>query len=166
MKKNGILGATTVFELGTAEDIDLFFDAVWVILEKGGRGSRFPVVMNRFYKYALRIDEIKQAKQEMDIIKSEMAKISVKKWSQFSNGINLDDTSWNKKSSNLAELFESVFRGFDTAYNMTIFLIEKYDDFVPMKIGRCDIPYTLEDSMRPPEEYDKLGEDDLPFWKR
>ncbi|MDW2627288.1 hypothetical protein RYZ83_25550, partial [Klebsiella quasipneumoniae] len=33
-------------------------------------------------------------------------------------------------------------------------------------LGRTEIPYAIEDSKRPVEEFDRLADDDLPFWNR
>ncbi|MFG1172582.1 hypothetical protein AAFN90_03080 [Erwiniaceae bacterium CAU 1747] len=95
----------------------------------------------------------------MDEIELEFYKLSVQKefFSEF--GVDANTTSWDTKSTVLASFFSSFFKGFNTDYEMTIFLFEDFGEFFPMLLGRAEIPYAIAD-------FDQLTDDDLLFWKR
>ena len=129
MNKIGLLGASTIYELGSPDDVELFFNTVSETLEQGSWGANYPVVMLKLYKKALSFDEIKTAKLEMDEIQARLSKLPLNK-------------------------------------RQTLFLYDDFGEFVPMLLGRTEIPYAIEDSKRPVEEFERLADDDLPFWKR
>ena len=166
MKKIGILGTSTIFELGYSEDVDLFFTAISEILEQGHWGREYPVVMLKLYKKTLDLDEIKKAKIEIDKIQLKFSQITLNDTHYFMTKLEKDKTSWNIQAYDFSGFFNSFFNGFNTAYSMTISLNEKYGEYSPMLLGGTSIKYATEDIMMPVEEYDTLSEKDLPFWKR
>ena len=65
MNKIGLLGASTIYELGSPDDVELFFNTVSETLEQGSWGANYPVVMLKLYKKALSFAAITTAKLEM-----------------------------------------------------------------------------------------------------
>ncbi|WP_370656655.1 Imm70 family immunity protein, partial [Klebsiella pneumoniae] len=43
MNKIGLLGASTIYELGSPDDVELFFNTVSETLEQGSWGANYPV---------------------------------------------------------------------------------------------------------------------------
>ncbi|BBV76521.1 Imm70 family immunity protein [Klebsiella electrica] len=166
IKKIGILGASTIYGLGSPDDVELFFSTVSKTLEQGEWGANYPVVMLKLYKKALNFDEIKTAKLEMDEIQSRLAMLPLDNEFYSIFGVDENKTSWNVHVNDLASFFSGFFTGFNTAYEMTLILYDDFGEFVPMLLGRTEIPYAIEDSKRPVEEFDRLTDNDLPFWKR
>jgi hypothetical protein len=122
--------------------------------------------MLKLYKKTLNFDEVKKAKIEMDEIQLRLSKLPLDNeyYSMFS--VDESKTSWETNSTNLASFFGAFFTGFNIAYEMTLSLYEDFGEFIPMLLGRADIPYAIEDSKRPVEEFERLTDDELPFWKR
>jgi len=166
MKKIGVLGTSTIFELGTSEDIDLFFTAVSRVLEQDRWGKHYPVVMLKLYKKTLDLDEIKEAKVEIDEIQLKFSQIPLDSTISSKLDIDMNKTSWNIHATDLGDFFDNFFKAFNTAYSMTLSLNNKYGEYSPMLLGGTSIGHATEDTMRPIEEYNKLSDSDLPFWKR
>ncbi|HDH1318014.1 immunity 70 family protein [Klebsiella quasipneumoniae] len=166
MNKIGLLGASTIYELGSPDDVELFFNTVSETLEQGSWGSNYPVVMLKLYKKALSFDEIKTAKLEMDKIQARLSKLPLNNEFYSMFGVDKIKTSWETQAADLASFFSTIFKAFNIAYGMTLFLYDDFGEFVPMLLGRTEIPYAIEDSKRPAEEFERLADDDLPFWKR
>ncbi|TDQ23487.1 immunity protein 70 of polymorphic toxin system [Raoultella sp. BIGb0149] len=166
MNRIGLLGAATIYGLGSPDDVELFFSTVSESLEQGLWGANYPVVMLKLYKKALNFDEIKTAKLEMDEIQSRLSRLPLDNAFYSMFGVDKDKTAWETQSTDLASFFGGFFKGFNTAYEMTLFLYDDFGEFVPMLLGQAEIPYAIEDSKRPVEEFDCLTDDDLPFWKR
>lgn len=166
MNKIGLLGASTIYELGSPNDVELFFNTVSETLEQGSWGSNYPVVMLKLYKKPLSFDEIKTAKLEMDKIQARLSKLPLNNEFYSMFGVDNNKTSWETQAADLASFFSTIFKAFNIAYDMTLFLYDDFGEFVPMLLGRTEIPYAIEDSKRPAEEFERLADDDLPFWKR
>ena len=166
MNRIGLLGAATIYGLGSPDDVELFFSTVSETLEQGLWGANYPVVMLKLYKKALNFDEIKTAKLEMDEIQSRLSRLPVNNAFYSMFGVDKDKTSWNVHANDLASFFSRFFTGFNIAYEMTVKFHDELGEFVPMLLGRAEIPYAISDSKRPIEEFDRLTDDDLPFWKR
>ncbi|MCS3430491.1 immunity 70 family protein [Klebsiella sp. BIGb0407] len=166
MEQIGILGTSTIFGLGTSEDIDLFFTSVSKILEQDRWGSCYPIVMLKLYKKSLNLEEIKKAKIEVDDIQLKFSQTILNSKLSSELDIDMNKTAWNIHTDNLSSFFDRFFKGFNTAYIMTLSLNDKYGVYSPMLLGGTSIKSATEDIMRPIEEYDRLSEGDLPFWKR
>lgn len=166
MKKIGILGTSTIFELGSPEDVDLFFTVVSHILEQGHWGRDYPVIMLKFYKKPLNFDEMKKGKVEIDEIKLKLSQVTLDSAFYSKLNIDMDKTAWIIHATDLGAFFDKFFKGFNTAYSMTLSLNEKYGEYSPMLLGGTSIGHATEDTMRPIEEYNRLSDSDLPFWKR
>ncbi|MFB5078171.1 hypothetical protein CD006_07610 [Enterobacter sp. 10-1] len=166
MKKIGVLGAATIYGLGSSDDVELFFNVVFKVLENGAWGTEYPVIMLKLYKRSLNYEDIKKAKIEMDEIQSRLSRLPLDNEFYSALDIDKDKISWNVNANDLASFFGRFFTGFNIAYEMTLKFHDELGEFVPMLLGRAEVPYAIEDSKRPVEEFDRLTDEDLPFWKR
>ena len=60
------------YEIGSGDFLFSFFSTVAVNLEGGKWGSRFPVIMNKFYQGKVKRNKVDKAIKEMEMIKSEL----------------------------------------------------------------------------------------------
>ena len=64
------------FQIGNGDFLHAFFSIVAYNLEKQQWGSRFPVIMNKLYQGKVGKKEIKNAIEELEIIKNELKKFT------------------------------------------------------------------------------------------
>lgn len=67
------------YQIGNGEFLHSFFSTVAYNLENQKWGNRFPVIMNNLYQGEVNKDQIREAINELSIIKLELQKFSVDK---------------------------------------------------------------------------------------
>ncbi|MDY0922741.1 Imm70 family immunity protein [Leclercia sp. CFBP8987] len=115
-KNVGILAAITIAEVGPASDVKGFFNLVLSLLENGTKGSKYPWVVEKFYRESLAYDELYKVKNELDSIKNEFLSISLGniEWSSF--GVDKNNSRLNFEGENMFSIFKRFFKAFDEAF--------------------------------------------------
>jgi hypothetical protein len=76
-----------IYTIGKADMLYLFFSTIANELENRFWGSRFPKIMNHLYNGELKNIDIKQALEEINLVKEEFKKVNIQK--MLSNSENL-----------------------------------------------------------------------------
>lgn len=163
-KNIGILAAMTIAEVGPASDVKGFFNLVLSLLENGTKGSKYPWVVDKFYRGSLAYDELYKVKSELDSIKNELSAISPDniEWSSF--GVDKNHSRLNFEGGNLFLVFERFFKAFDEALECTEIYYQSFNEYIPVRVGFTDAPHYIDDVNRTSEKYNVLGPNDPPFW--
>jgi hypothetical protein len=70
-----LLAGSKSYEIGTASFLKSFFSTVYVRLESGKWGSRFPTLMNKLYMGQVAAFDCDDALAELQTVKTELAKL-------------------------------------------------------------------------------------------
>lgn len=137
MKNIGFMGGSSMVELGSASEMADFFTCFFSNLRK----DRNREVLERLYKKYVRIEELDEVVQMTKDLKEDLLPDIRNKYSKYISAIEICIES--------AKIF-----------------YESWGNYQPLKVGRTDIPFYLDDKERPMEQYDELRQDDLPLWLR
>ncbi|QXF34867.1 hypothetical protein B0X70_18120 [Photorhabdus akhurstii] len=166
MKNVGIHAAMTLAEIGTASDINGFFNLVVTLLKHRNKGSKYPWVTENLYRRSLKYEELSSVKRDLDSIERSFSQISAKGIDWMSLGVNVNNTKLNLKGESLSIVFKRLFSAFSEALECTEVYYQELNEYIPVRIGFTDTPYYIDEINRPLEKYDALGPDDPPFWLR
>jgi len=166
IRKTGFIGGCNTYELGLVKDMVLFFDCIDYFVVKHNPAQDWSLLMDRFYRRYLRIEELEPAGKLMNKVK------------EIFSGLASDEVDWrwdfqgdpnqtwlDARQSTLDIIFSKYFENFDKVVEAAIFFNKEFERYFPPRISITNsIIFTLE-KRRPLEQYDKLSMTDKPFWR-
>ncbi len=164
MKNIGIHAAMTLAEIGPVTDVVVFFNAVIQLLENGVPGSVYPWVTEKLYRRSLKQDELLSVKKQLGDIEFKFSRISPSDIDWLSLGLNTQNTRLDVNVENLSVMFKRVFSAFSEAFECSALYIKEFGEYIPVRLGVTDAPFSFCDINRLDSEYDALSEKEPPFW--
>jgi hypothetical protein len=164
MRKIGFHGGHTIFELGPASDVVLFFSCLERYVEEGNPAQDWSLLTDRLYRRYLRQDELGPALTLMaearEIFAQLPAKTSVE-WDAEVQG-NLEKSLSNPDQSTLADVFSRYFDGFVDVCDSAKSFFDAFNMYQPVRVVISDLAGFARDKKKPLAEYDAL--EGKPFW--
>ena len=137
MRNVGFKGGSSMFEIGTPAEMVEFFNYL-----RGNLVSREDLeILDRLYRKYVGYDDLDKVSQLVSNLRN--------------NSVFVFDEKYLTHLDAIEHCIESA----------KIFY-KSWGDYVPLKVGVTDVPYYIEDKLRPLEHYDALTNDDPPFWLR
>ncbi|WP_407578929.1 hypothetical protein [Citrobacter koseri] len=172
MRHIGFSGGSLIVELGTTNDVALFFDTLVFFTKQQSPVEDWTLLTETFYKRYICKEDASSSLILMRKTKEIFSRIhsSSVEWRKlvmsYPNNISL-----NIESSTLSEIFSRYFSAFEECIESAEVMFDTFKSYPgyryePVKVVITDMPWYLEDKNRPLEVYDALGPDDLPFWLR
>ncbi|WP_213304765.1 hypothetical protein [Paraburkholderia sacchari] len=166
MRKIGFDGGHSIYELGPAPDVALFFDCLNAYTEETNHAQDWSLLTDRLYRRYLRREELEPALalmvQVREIFTQKPAASSVE-WdaAMLAN----PEKSWlNPSQPTLADVFSKYFESFASACGSAKSLFDAFDIYQPVRVVISDLAGFARDKNKPLAEYDSLeGE---PVWLR
>ncbi|MDE1497413.1 hypothetical protein KKJ25_21600 [Xenorhabdus bovienii] len=163
MKIVGFSGGRRISDLGTVDDVALFFACVKQFVEGKYPDQDWHLLTDRLYKRYLRSEELHPAREKMVQVKQVFTELpsSLIDWNNIS-----DESRLNPELPILSDVFDDYFSTFLTCAASAEFMHENVQPYPSgyLKVMITEIPYYAGEQKRPLEQYDALGADDLPFW--
>lgn len=172
MRHIGFSGGALLVELGTTNDVALFFDSLVFFTKRQSPLEDWTLLTETFYKrYICKEDSINSL-------------IFMRRVKEIFAGIHSTSIEWrelvtsypgnislNRESSTLSDIFSRYFSAFEECIESAEIMFDTFKSYPgyryePVKVVVTDMPRYLEDKNRPLEVYDALGTDDMPFWLR
>lgn len=165
MKKIGFHGGHTIYVLGSASDMKLFFDCIIAYPAFDNKDMDWSLLTDRLYKRYLKFDELDQALALMHRVNEAFKQIpsNAVEWDRNIVG-NAEKTLLNHELSTLADVFSKFFDSFYRAVSSAKSFYNTFKIYQPVKIIPTDTIYLMMEEKRPLKEYDEL--DGKPFWLR
>lgn len=167
MRSIGITGGSTLYELGTATDVQLFFDCLDTYIVQKSSAEDWQILTDRFYKKYLALDDLVVATLAMEKVRKifqELPSNSID-WDELQK--HPEETKLNLQASTLADIFSHFFNGFAASVDSAKLNYEAFKSYIgyryePVRIVVADAPWFIAEKNRPLTDYDKL--DGKPFW--
>jgi len=165
IKKVGIMGGDTTYDLGPLKDVVLFFDCLSYFVVDRFKMKDWGLLSDRLYRRYLRIDELKPASELMDNVRSIFSGLSSGEvdWGDGIQG-DMEKTWLDASQENLAMVFKRHFDRFDKAKESALYEYESYGNYYPVRLTASNFPCFAMEEMRPLSQYEELGAEDEPFW--
>ena len=171
MRNVGFTGGVSMIEVGPVNDMLLFFECLRLICVHRQPERDWSLLTDRLFKRYLRLEEADEAKTLMLLAQELFTKTSSQSfnWSQLSVALSESELDFSQKT--MADIFSPYFRGFFKSCERaksTHEYFKSHQDYKyrPIKVATTDIPYFIDEKLKPLSEYDALTDDDLPFWCR
>ncbi|WP_338884452.1 hypothetical protein [Xenorhabdus sp. TH1] len=136
MKHIGFYGGSSIVELGSSADMAEFFN----LLNQCVEDIEGKKLLSQFYLRYLPFEDLNNM---LSLIKDQ-----------------------DNFSGNLLQKFQKYFEGLEHCIISAKGFYEDFGTYSPVKVIVTDIPYCITEIDRSLEEYDSLGENELPFWLR
>ncbi|MEP6637633.1 MAG: hypothetical protein ABJB97_12990 [Acidobacteriota bacterium] len=163
MRTIGFFGGPTISELGPVADVQLFFDCINSLVVPAAPDRNWSLLTDRLYRRYLRREELVPAQALMDEVQTRFSTIpsSTVNWSNITTSAAVSRLDPSKAT--LAEVFSAYFDRFARCRESAEIFFHTWQSYQPLKIVIVDLPDSVTDQDRLPEEYESLeGE---PFWK-
>ena len=164
----GIAGGGTVWSLGTAQEIQLFFDCIETYVVKSFPNENWELITDRLYKRYLRPQELDVAVEKMKMIQKVFATIpnNAVDWTDYA--VLDEEYHLNQYAKTLDEIFKKYFEAFYDCVEAAKLSYESYTQNPDFEYERVfflisEIPWSFVEKERLDEDYDNLQGD--PFWK-
>lgn len=167
MRKIGFEGGHTVYELGPASDVVLFFECLDAFVVIKYLDQDWSLLSDRLYKRYLRQDELEESSTLMEKAKRIFFTLpgSSVEWSEDMQ--NDRDKRWlDSRADTLGNVFSRYFDLFSNAKNSAVSFLNEFEIYQPLRIVASEMPAFMVERKRPLDEYDALDISDLPFWLR
>lgn len=163
MRKIGFHGGHTIYELGPAPDMMLFFDCLKTYAEQDYPEQDWSLLTDRLYRRYLRREEIDKASTLMEQVRQIFARLpaSAIDWDTSMLG-NAEKTWLDPKQPTLADVFSKYFENFAKACGSAKSFVEAFNIYQPVRVVISDLPGFARDKNKPLAEYDAL--EGKPFW--
>lgn len=164
MRTIGFDGGHSVYELGPAEDVVLFFDCVKAYAEQDHPETDWSLLTDRLYRRYLRREELRPALDLMAKVREIFAQNSAKSGVEWNpNMLGNQEKSWlSSEQATLADVFGRYFERFEKACGSAESFVETFNIYQPVRVVISDTPGFLCDKNKPLAEYDAL--EGKPFW--
>ena len=157
-------GGSRINQVGSLDDLLCFFE----ITRKYAAPllndvDRF-LLLDRFYKRYVRIDETSEAVEAMRRVQSSLSHISASDIAWDDYNIRSGRTTLDLQEDTVAGVVSDFFRAFYLCAEAAVYCNndDTHPFFRPVKISRSDFGSLYREDNRPVEEYDTL--DGSPFW--
>ncbi|CNL80567.1 hypothetical protein [Yersinia aleksiciae] len=172
MRHIGFSGGALTVELGTVNDVALFFECLKFFSEWKYPKQNWHLLTDRLYKRYLKQEEALAAKDQMMRVRqlfTELPNSSVE-WDKV-NQVGHKNSKLNPELLTLADIFSRYFSAFFECLESAEVMFEEFKSYPnyqyePLRVVITDMPLYLDDQHRSLDQYDALGPDDLPFWLR
>ncbi|EYU13684.1 MULTISPECIES: hypothetical protein [Photorhabdus] len=172
MRNIGFSGGSSTKELGTVNDVVLFFECLKLFVEQKYPEQNWHLLTDRLYKRYLRQEEIEDAKAQMEQVRQLFMNLpsSSVEWGTVSLA-NVEESRLDLSFPMLSDVFFRYFDAFSYCIESAKVNYEEFKSYPdykyePVKIVITDMPLYMEDQYRSLEQYDALSPDDPPFWLR
>ncbi|WP_082079831.1 hypothetical protein [Cupriavidus basilensis] len=166
MRKIGFHGGHSIYELGPAPDVALFFGCLKTYAENDHQEQDWSLLTDRLYRRYLRREELDETLALMEQVRQIFAQVPAKSGVEWdSKMIGDPQKSWlDPYQPTLAEVFSRFFENFVKACGSAKSFVEVFNIYQPVRVVISDLPGFARDKSKPLEDYDALeGE---PFWLR
>ncbi|REG12974.1 hypothetical protein [Roseateles depolymerans] len=155
----GILGGSSVYEVGTVSDTVLFFDCVQAFIGEERTVQDWSLITDRLYRRYLRLDELSAASSKMDQIRAifETKPACSVEWLESTKSSLL-----NRHQNNLAEVFAKYFDSFIESCDSALAFNDAFNIYQPVRFVRSDNVWLTIEKMHSLADYEALTE--KPFW--
>ncbi|QQC64328.1 hypothetical protein [Paraburkholderia ginsengisoli] len=164
MRTIGFDGGHSIYELGPAQDVVLFFECVKAYAEHDHPETDWSLLTDRLYRRYLRREELRPAlglmMQVQEIFALKPAKSAIE-WNPNMLG-DLQKSWLSSDQATLADVFERYFERFEKACNSAESFFESFSIYQPVRVVISDTPGFMRDKNKPLAEYDAL--EGKPFW--
>ncbi len=157
----GFHGGSSMFELGTVSDMQLFFDCIDSFVVSKHPETDWSLITDRLYAKYLRREDLQTGLSLMKTIENSFATTSssMVDW-------NLDvprKTKLNHEAKTLDIVFARYFVAFSHCSESAQLSYEAFGKYLPRRTGTTDVPHYIIDKNRRLTEYDShIGK---PFWQ-
>lgn len=169
VKTIGITGGSSLHELGSAAEVQSFFDCLDAYVVRVQPAIDWSVLSDRLYKRYLRQQELETALKAMGIARELFRSIPSKSidWSSFDFEHVAERTKLNLGGSTLGAVFDAYFDSFAQCAESAKLSYEAFKDYAgyqyePVRIVVSDQPWFIVEKNRPLRDYDDL--EGKPFW--
>lgn len=163
MRKIGFHGGHTIYELGPAPDMMLFFDCLKTYAEQDHPEQDWSLLTDRLYRRYLRREELDKASTLMEQVRQIFAGLpaSAIDWDTSMLG-NVEKTWLDSNQPTLVDVFSKYFENFAKACGSAKSFVEAFNIYQPVRVMISDLPGFARDKNKPLAEYDAL--EGKPFW--
>jgi hypothetical protein len=169
MRIIGVTGGGSLCELGTAMDVQLFFDCLDMYIAQKQPEQDWSVLSDRLYRRYLKLEELDKATSLMNEVKRVFAGLTNKaiNWQGMAVG---DAKTWlDPRKGTLDQIFGKYFESFALCIESAKLSYEGFKSYPGYKyegvrLVIADQPWFLVEKQRSLEEYDAL--EGAPFWGR
>ncbi|MCO6507175.1 MAG: hypothetical protein J6578_00045 [Snodgrassella sp.] len=165
----GFGGGSDVFELGTANDIILFFECIEYYVVPKYPERDWILITDRFYRRYLRLEELDTAEELIKLIEEEFKQyaneaidITTIRLGKIKSCLNIDGNT-------LFDIFNRYFKAFYECVESAKLSYENFgspskDEYLPVMICITTIPYLISYKQIPLTVFDDLESDEEPIW--
>ncbi|WFF42950.1 hypothetical protein EVC62_16425 [Salinicola endophyticus] len=167
MRKIGFDGGHTLYELGPASDVVLFFDCLNTFVANQQPQKNWSLLTDRLYRRYLRQDDLEPAFSLMERVREIFSTLpgSAIEWNERLQAN--DEITWlDSKLDTLDAIFYRYFDLFSKAKDSAISFFNEFGIYQPVRILISNMPHFILETKRPLSEYEELGLNDSPFWLR
>lgn len=150
----GFMAGADLYELGSEYDVELFFDAIRYLVAPRFPDLNWDVVTDRLYKRYLKEDELDQAQEALRVAERTLQLEFASRLATLPNADQADVA--NGSTGTAGDVFRDYFEKFRSAVESAKSFKANWGEYVPLKIGRTDIPEFAVDRDRPTNSYDAL----------
>jgi len=165
IRKIGVMGGTSIYELGPIKDVVLFFECLDYFVVNQYAEQDWSLLADRLYRRYLRIDELEQAGELMKKVKEIFSEITNDEV-DWGHGIQGDSNkTWlDAQQPTLDIIFSKHFDCFDKAVDSAVFFNKEYGEYFPVRLSISNSIIFVLEGDRPLNQYDELTATDEPFW--
>lgn len=167
MKTTGFDGGHTVYELGPASDVQLFFDCIRECVVPRDTDNDWTLLTDRLYRRYLRQAELAPASALMDRAKAIL--LSLPTDSVDWKGRLSDDlgSSWlDTEGESLGDVFSRYFLLFLKARDSALSFLSEFGIYQPVRVISSSLPRLAVEKNASLDKYDELASNERPFWLR
>lgn len=168
MKTIGLTGGSALCELGSAIDVQLFFNCLDAYVVQRHLELDWTLLTDRLYRRYLRLEELDTASTLMDQAKQTFLCVNNRDI-DWQVAVESTTTRLDMSKRTLAEIFDKFFESYSHCSESAKMNHEAFKSYPGYKYEAvrlvvADQPWFLLEKRRPLEDYDAL--DGLPFWLR
>jgi len=166
MNKIGFDGGHSIYELGPAPDVVLFFDCVKIYAERDHSERNWSLLTDRLYRRYLRQEKLKPALMLMGQVQELFVQRPAKSSIEWDAKVlaNSEKTGLNPEQPTLAEVFSNYSEHFASACGSAESFVDAFNIYQRAQVVISDLTDFAHDKVKPLAEYDAL--DGEPFWLR
>lgn len=163
MRKIGFHGGHTIYELGPASDMVLFFECLSIYVERQYPEQNWSLLTDRLYRRYLRLEDLDAASALMEQARGIFAELpsSAVEWEPRMVG-NEEKTWLDPTQPTLGDVFKKYFEHFRSARTSAESFLEAFNIYQPVRVVISDLAGFARDKNKPLAEYDLL--EGRPFW--
>lgn len=167
MRLIGLDGGHTTYELGPVSDVVLFFSCLDLLAKRARPERDWSLLTDRLYRRYLRLDELTQAGELMELAREVFASLDSSSVEWDSSMLLDHKKTWlDAGQSNLGEVFVRYFDSFEKAKGSAVSFFEEFGIYQVVRIIPSEMPLSIIERARPLAEYDALDDGETPFWLR